>query len=64
MHLDATGTAIVTDDIVRYGEEPGEGIVTAFEHSGPSVLVLWDGIKEPQWEDPAHLVIVRNWSGR
>ncbi len=64
MHLDATGTTIVTDDIVRYGEEPGEGIVTAHEHGGDRVLVLWDGIREPEWENPSHLVIVRNWSGR
>jgi hypothetical protein len=65
MALDATGTTIVTDDVVRYGEEPGEGVVTAHEHGGEGrVLVLWNGMREPEWELPSHLVIVRNWSGR
>jgi hypothetical protein len=64
MHRDLTGTPIVTDDRVRFGEEPGEGIVVAHEHGGEHVLVRWDGNDRADWEDPSYLIIIGNWSGR
>jgi hypothetical protein len=61
---DLHGTRIVTDDRVRYGEEPGEGTVKAHSYEEDAVLVQWDGHSQPEWEDPSNLLIVGNWRGR
>jgi hypothetical protein len=63
-HRDLTGTPIVTDDRVRFGEEPGEGTVKSHAYDSNEVLVHWDGAAQPEWEDAHYLIIIGNWSGR